>query len=343
MLDARQASEILTRHYLKRPRERGHPRISDVAEINGGLSNSMFSFLLSDEEGGMEHDESLILRVGRDIAQMRREFDVIERLRPTAVPVPAAYDIGEDPHGFSFVIMEHVEGENLWVAGEDLTEAEQEELWKQFATVLAHLHALDWRGMGFDSLGPPDGEYGYIDSLLSGYRDRRAHLGVDALDPILDWMAAHKPPSDQYVLLHGDYHGGNVLADQGVIAAVVDWEGVSIGDAAYDVCWTPVLWRAFGVSDVDATDFLVKRYEEAAGRKVRHVDFYTTVSAVQLLLYMLMTKAHADGGNTQKPGAEIMLQGEPPIRCAKLLEEKTGIDISLALTSALNLGVHGMA
>ena len=91
------------------------------------------------------------------------------------------------------------------------------------------------------------------------------------------------------------------------------------------------------------TDFLVKRYEEAAGRKVRHVDFYTTVSAVQLLLYMLMTKAHADGGNTQKPGAEIMLQGEPPIRCAKLLEEKTGIDISLALTSALNLGVHGMA
>jgi aminoglycoside phosphotransferase (APT) family kinase protein len=303
----------------------------------------MFSFLLSDEEGGMEHDESLILRVGRDIAQMRREFDVIERLRPTAVPVPAAYDIGEDPHGFSFVIMEHVEGENLWVAGEDLTEAEQEELWKQFATVLAHLHALDWRGMGFDSLGPPDGEYGYIDSLLSGYRDRRAHLGVDALDPILDWMAAHKPPSDQYVLLHGDYHGGNVLADQGVIAAVVDWEGVSIGDAAYDVCWTPVLWRAFGVSDVDATDFLVKRYEEAAGRKVRHVDFYTTVSAVQLLLYMLMTKAHADGGNTQKPGAEIMLQGEPPIRCAKLLEEKTGIDISLALTSALNLGVHGMA
>jgi aminoglycoside phosphotransferase (APT) family kinase protein len=303
----------------------------------------MYSFLLGDGEGGMEHGQPSILRVGRDNAQMRREFDVLERLRPTAVPVPAAYDIGEDPHGFSFVIMEQVEGENLWTAGENLTEAEQEELWKQFATVLADLHALDWQGMGFDSLGPPDGEYGYIDSLLSGYRDLSTHLGTDALDPILDWMAARKPPSDQYVLLHGDYHGGNVLADQGAITAVVDWEGVSIGDAAYDVCWTPVLCRAFGVSGFSATDFLVERYEEAAGRKVRHVDFYTTVSAVQLLLYMLMTKAHADGGNTQKPGAEIMLQGEPPIRCAKLLEEKTGIDISLALTSALNLGVHGMA
>ncbi len=284
----------------------------------------------------MEDGESLILRVGKDRVQMRREFDVLERLRPTAVPVPAAYDIGEDRHGFSFIIMEQVDGENLWVATEDMTEAERAELWGQFATVLADLHALDWRGMGFDSLGPPDGEYGYIDSLLSGYRDRRAHLGVDALDPILDWMAANKPPCDRYVLLHGDYHGGNVLADRGAIAAVVDWEGVSIGDAAYDVCWTPVLWSAFGMSDADATDFMVKRYEEAAGYEVGHVDFYLTVSAVQLLLYMLMTRAHVAGGGPQKPGAEIMLQDEPPRRCAKIIEEKTGIDISSALASALD-------
>ena len=337
MLDECQARDVLTRYYRRKSPERGSSRISDVVEITGGLSNSMYSFELSDEEGGTEQGESLILRVGRDNAQMRREFDVLERLRPTAVPVPAAHDIGEDPHGFSFVIMERVDGENLWVAAEDMTEAEQEELWKEFATVLAALHTLDWRGMGFDSLGPPDGEYAYIDSLLTGYRDRCAHLGTDALDPILDWMAEHKPPSDQYVLLHGDYHGGNVLADQGGIAAVVDWEGVSIGDPAYDVCWMPVLSRAFlGLSDSAATDFLVNRYEEAAGREVRQVDFYLTVNAVQLLLYMLMTKAHAAGGGPQKTGAEIMLQEEPPIRCAKLLEEKTGIDISSALASALN-------
>ncbi|MEO2004292.1 MAG: phosphotransferase, partial [Candidatus Poribacteria bacterium] len=74
------------------------------------FSNSMYSFRLSDEEDGMEDGESLILRVGKDRAQMRREFDVLERLRPTAVPVPAAYDIGEDRHGFSFIIMEQVDG-----------------------------------------------------------------------------------------------------------------------------------------------------------------------------------------------------------------------------------------
>jgi len=34
---------------------------------------------------------------------------------------------------------------------------------------------------------------------------------------------------------HGDLHHGNILVDRGRVAAVVDWDGARVGDAAYDL------------------------------------------------------------------------------------------------------------
>jgi aminoglycoside phosphotransferase (APT) family kinase protein len=336
VLDVGQAHEVLARHYAKRSVGRRQPTVSDVAEIPGGLSNGMYPFTLQRADGASERRESLVLRVGHDKPQLAREFDALRRLQPTSVPVPVVYDVDEDLHGWNFGIMERVDGVNLWEALDGLAHAEATDLLKQFFGVLAEIHTSDWRRMGLDSLDVPDGVHGYVDRLLAGYRHEAGWLGTDALDPVLDWMEANRPPSDHYVLLHGDYHGGNVIADGGAIVAVVDWECVSIGDAANDLCWMPLLWRAFGGADDDQAGLLMQHYREAVGRDVGNLEFYLAARAVRLLLYMMMTTAHGARGGPRRPGAEIMLLSEPPLRCAEVLQQKTGIDISSAVAAALD-------
>jgi aminoglycoside phosphotransferase (APT) family kinase protein len=50
------------------------------------------------------------------------------------------------------------------------------------------------------------------------------------------------------VLLHGDYWHGNVIRNDGLIAAVIDWEDVAVGDPLADVamCRIETHW-SFGV------------------------------------------------------------------------------------------------
>ncbi len=338
MLEVSQAHELLTRHYAGDSGGRRPPTVSDVAEIHGGLSHGMYTFTLQGADGASECRESRVLRVGHGKPQLTREFGVLRALQLTSVPVPAVFGLGEDPDGRSFGIMERVDGANLWEALGGLSDVEATALLQDFFSVLAKIHTTDWQRIGLDSLGVPDGEYGHVDALLAGYRSEVGHLGTDALDPVLAWLEANRPPSDGHVLLHGDYHGGNVIADGGTIAAVVDWETASIGDAANDLCWMPVLWRAFdvpGAGSEDQADSLIQHYLEVVGRDVGNLDFYLAARAVRLLLYMLMTTAHAGRGSPHKPGAEIMLQEEPPFRCAEVILEKTGIDISSAVAATL--------
>src|SRR2546430_7907133 len=42
---------------------------------------------------------------------------------------------------------------------------------------------------------------------------------------LLEWQPGPTPP----VLVHGDYHFGNMLFDSGRVAAVVDWEIAQLG------------------------------------------------------------------------------------------------------------------
>ncbi len=315
------------------------PIVSNVEEIHGGLSNGMYSFTLQEGEGASAGGESLVLRVGHGEPQIAREFGVLRHLQATAVPVPAVWDVAEDALGWNFGIMERVDGVSLWEALDGAGHAATTELLKAFFGVLAEIHTTDWQGLGLDSLGVPDDEYGYVDALLAEYRREVGELGTRALDPVLDWMEANRRPSEAYALLHGDYHGGNVIADGGRIAAVVDWEGASIGDAASDLSWTPLLWRAFGAPDGAGDDVAgraLEYYREVAGRDPVNVEFYLAARAVRLLLYMMRTTSHAAGGGARKPGAEIMLLETPPLRCADVLREQTGVDVSSAVAAALD-------
>ena len=287
MLDADQIQQALEVYY-RRKLPAKNLRISDVEPLQGGMSNLMVAFQLEYLSMGKKHQESLILRMGGNPAGQRREFQALEKLHPTAIPVPEVYDIGEDMLGSSFIIMEKVEGENMWGGVDGMTEVEQANVWKQFATILADIHRLDWRELGFEFLDPPQDKYDYANGWLSRLRKRFELIEAHGLDAVFDWLEEHKPASDNHVLLHEDYHPNNVLVHQGEIAAILDWEGVAIGDAAYDVCMILLLfrmvdqcshWRWSGSS----RERFLGDYREATGSDLANLEFYLTLKALVFL------------------------------------------------------------
>jgi len=61
---------------------------------------------------------------------------------------------------------------------------------------------------------------------------------------VADWLEHHRPPGGRPGLMHGDYHLANLVyaPDGPWIAAIVDWEMVTVGDPLLDLGWLLATW-----------------------------------------------------------------------------------------------------
>lgn len=102
---------------------------------------------------------------------------------------------------------------------------------------------------------------------------------ADVADAIgaLPAIAADEPT----VLVHGDLHPGNVLAEGGEITGVVDWSGVRLGPRGFDVALTRCDLAIHPGGDA-AARFLAA-YEEAAGLQVAHLCNWDVLAAARAI------------------------------------------------------------
>lgn len=111
------------------------------------------------------------------------------------------------------------------------------------------------------------------DAPSNPVRGRELSTRDDAIRPRLDaftdrpalrrvWdegLAA--PRSDEHVWVHGDLHPGNVLVDAGRLAALIDFGDVTVGDPAYDLASS---WMLFDTDGREAFRAATgSRYDEA--------------------------------------------------------------------------------
>ena len=99
----------------------------------------------------------------------------------------------------------------------------------------------------------------------------------------LKWMEDNCPDPCEPVLNHGDYRMGNVLAQEGHLTGVLDWELAHFGDPHEDLAFgCMAVWRfarydrpALGLGSLE--DYF-SAYEAESGRKVDHARFrYWTI------------------------------------------------------------------
>jgi aminoglycoside phosphotransferase (APT) family kinase protein len=280
--------------------------------IAGGRSN--LTYRVTDTAG-----HAWVLRrppLGQVLAtahDMGREHRIISALAPTDVPVAPVVGLCEDEavNGAPFYVMGFVDGlvARDAAAARTLDVDARARAGEQIPDVLARIHAADPDAVGLGDLGRREG---YVERQLKRWygqwqKSRTRDLAV--VDEVHDALAARVPEQGPAAIVHGDYRLDNcLLAPDGTIAAVLDWELCTLGDPLADVGLLLVYWTEPGdahpalleaattLEGFPTRTTVIERYAAASGRDVSDVDYYVAFGYWKLACILEGVYARYRGG-----------------------------------------------
>ena len=178
-------------------------------------------------------------RTGRRLEKVRLWLPRLGSSLPLAVPVQLAEGAPAEGYPFAWSVY-------TWLKGENATFeriADLSQLATDLAQFVADLQGIDPAG------GPTPGEHNFFRGVPLAARDQSTRASIAALAGAIDveattaaWEAAlHAPVWERPpVWIHGDLDSRNLLAEEGRVSAVIDWDGLGVGDPACDVM---VVWK----------------------------------------------------------------------------------------------------
>jgi aminoglycoside phosphotransferase (APT) family kinase protein len=248
---------------------------------------------------------------------MGREWRAIAALQATAVPVPPAIGLCEDPAviGAPFFVTGFVDGlvhHDRATTEAHSTPAQRGALARSLVDVLADLHAVSPEAAGLEGHGRR-GQY--LERQLRRWDDQYRATTPTVLadmETAFARLQARLPPENETVVVHGDFRLGNfIVGDDGHIAAVVDWEISTLGDPVADLGFLLVTWARPG-SDVGAlseaatapsmadgfpeADDLAQAYALRSGRDLADVDWYVAFNHWRFACIMQGVATRAGAG-----------------------------------------------
>jgi aminoglycoside phosphotransferase (APT) family kinase protein len=307
-----------------------------IRQFQGGQSNPTFLV----ERGA----ERLVLRkqppgqLLPNAHRIDREFRIMRALGPAGFPVPRMVHYCEDGSivGTPFFLMEHVEGRILAdPALPELPRGERRAAWKELVATLARLHALDWRGLGLEDYGRPDGYAARQVKTWTGQYAASKTSDIPEMDALGAWLAAHIPAEERPGIAHGDFRFGNMILAcyRPRIIAVLDWELSTIGHATADLayCLMPfrlnrdaragpgVLGRDLSAEGLPGEAELIADYAAAAGlARLSHWAFFMALSIFRLAAIVQGVYARALQGNASSSSGLAMGARVPELARAGL-------------------------
>ncbi len=219
---------------------------------------------------------------------LTREYRVLEALQQADVPVARPLGIRAIDGRTSYLMS--------YVPGTALPDASALRTWSDTVAVrtvlassagtLGRIHRCDHEQIGLAQHGRGGDYVGrQLDRWLTQWRSGPAPI-ADAIPRLHAQLRDCRPKPRRAALVHGDYHLGNLLlAPDGGIAAVVDWELSTIGDPLADLgtylafldrdLWS---WRLSngGLSDSDRTELAeaLQQYGHDSSTADAQLDFY---------------------------------------------------------------------
>lgn len=285
--------------------------------IAGGHSNLTFSVQDS-------RDGRWVLRrppLGQVLASahdMAREHRIISALGPTDVPVPRARGLctDESVNDAPFYVMDFVEGTIVRTKADagSLTIDQRRRAGESLVDVMAAIHAVDVDDVGLGDLGKRSdyiarqlhrwgGQFEQSDSQVEG------GLGLPGVAKVGALLGERIPQQRGTSIVHGDYRLDNcMLAHDGRIAAVLDWEICTLGDPMADLGLLWVYWTDPGAEAVlpqasptamegfPTKAEIVERYAARSGRDVSQLDYYVAFGFWKLTCIIAGVYARYAGG-----------------------------------------------
>lgn len=304
--------------------------IENASLLAGGTQNVLLRF----DRGG----RTFVLRRGpkhlrpKSNDALRREAQVLAALDGTDVPHPGLIAACPDDtvmNGAVFYLMEPVDGFNPSTGLPPLhanDENIQHQMGRNSSSALAALGAVDHVAVGLGDVGKPEGflerQVGRWLDELESYSRFEGYPGPDipGVDEVAAWLDANRPSSWTPGIMHGDYHVANLMYrhDGPEVAAIVDWEMVTIGDPLLDLGWLLATGkddngRALGVggavvstSGWPVASELVDVYRERTARDLSAISWYAVMACFKLGIVLEGTNARAAAGKAPKAIGDML-------------------------------------
>jgi aminoglycoside phosphotransferase (APT) family kinase protein len=281
----------------------------EVGEVTipglSGFSNETLLFDATWDDGGGPVPHGLVIRVepsGHTVFPST-EFDlqvqVLEALGAEgSVPVPEVVAFEQDTSilGDRFLAMRRVDGQvppdtpsyhqEGWFP--DLPPEIRGRIWTSGLDTMGAIHRLDRDAIGLGRIEArtPSEQLALDHEYLAFAAEGHPYPEVEEAFAIL---GASLPPAVEPTLCWGDSRIGNMIfADDGSVAAVLDWEMVTAGDPVQDLAWYLLLDRhhheAFDVPRLEGLldrAGSIDRWEQASGHSAEHLDWYELLGAAR--------------------------------------------------------------
>lgn len=239
---------------------------------------------------------------------MAREYRVLSALADTDVPVPRPIALCADAsvNDMPFYVMEYRPGVVLAHALPDgfaSTPEARRRISLAMIETMVRLHAVDWRTVGLEGFGHPEG---YLERQVRRWAQQWERSRTAPL-PDIETLAARLrgalPVSPPPTIVHGDFRLGNLALDPddcGRVVAVFDWEMATLGDPLADLGYTLIYW-ADPEDVIDPASIgsvatftqlpgflrraeLIEAYAQRSGRDVATIDFYQVLALYKLAI-----------------------------------------------------------
>ncbi|BBX21842.1 hypothetical protein MTER_12530 [Mycolicibacter terrae] len=264
----------------------GPVAVEGLRALTGGASRTTWAFDAVSGAGEACDRRALILRTGPPDeihASMELEAHAQRAAREAGAPVPTVLiaDNSAAALGNPFLICDAIAGETVVRRIErQLDDTGRETLLHHCARALAAIHRADPAGIALTAEDQLTACRNQLDAM---------HDTTAPFEWAFRWLDAHRPPTAQPQLVHGDFRMGNLIVDGAELAAVLDWELVHLGDGCEDLAWFCLrAWRfgapaERGAGGLGAIEAFLTAYEQAAGTAVdrRRFDWWLLLGTLR--------------------------------------------------------------
>ncbi|MDI7206430.1 phosphotransferase family protein [Leptospira santarosai] len=267
----------------------GKTEIHSMVSLSGGACQENFAAQVQVLEGPEKGTYDTVFRTDKGaalLASLNREdeFGVCDLAYKAGVNTPKPFWLETDRRitGSSFYFMQKIPGKAVgrYVVKDPSLNKMRKQLAVDLAKNLARLHSIKpsdckngtlretlWKGQDPNDRIVANGSIRFLRSELE--RMEEAH---PAMEMILNWLEKRAKPSDDVVLIHGDFRTGNFMVTPEGLQGIVDWEFAHWGDRHEDLTWLCMRdWR-FGKLNKEAGGFadrseFYEEYEKVSGVK----------------------------------------------------------------------------
>lgn len=306
----------------------GFEGLGEVTKFGTGQSNPTYRISAASGDYVLRSKPSGVLLPSAHAVE--REFQVMQALAATDVPVPEVLHLAEagaSPSGRAFFVMRYLEGRIFWdPALPDVPE--RGAIYDAMNAALAALHDVDIGAVGLAEFGKPGN---YFERQLNRWtaQYRASDDPLPDMLTLIDWLTANLPKDDgQVSLVHGDYRLDNMIFDpqESEIIGVLDWELSTLGHPLADLAYQCMQWRLpnagkmRGLGGIDRGAIglpseaeYVAAYAARRGVQIDNWPFYLGFAFFRLAAILAGVAARARAGNASNPALAVEYGKAVPI------------------------------